>query len=125
MEETATDLVLCQTEIKKIAVSILAHCSSSLQIFASRLPFLTNRLVEKNEAALDVSLLKMRNGAKHLFSVHESNLNEKEAFFKLSSPQYILAKGYSITSKNGKSVKSTQELHDGDTVETTLADGKF
>jgi exodeoxyribonuclease VII large subunit len=42
----------------------------------------------------------------------------------LSSPAYILAKGYSITLKDGKAVKSAKELQKGDFLETILAEGK-
>ena len=55
----------------------------------------------------------------------ESRLKETESFFQYSSPNYILAKGYSITLKNGKAVKSVNELSQGDEIETILAEGKM
>jgi exodeoxyribonuclease VII large subunit len=55
----------------------------------------------------------------------EAALNAKSEFFRLSSPDYILAKGYSITTLNGKALKSADTLKHGDLVETKLAKGKF
>jgi exodeoxyribonuclease VII large subunit len=55
----------------------------------------------------------------------ENKLKGKDAFFKWSSPKYILSKGYSITRKEGKAVKSSQSLAKGDVIETLLYDGKI
>jgi len=48
-----------------------------------------------------------------------------ETFFRLSSPEYILAKGYSVTLKNGKAVKSADVLAIGDRIETRLYQGQI
>jgi exodeoxyribonuclease VII large subunit len=69
--------------------------------------------------------LKIRNSALQLILFQESRLKETESFFRLSSPDYILAKGYSITLKNGKAVKTAKELSQNDIVETILAEGKI
>jgi exodeoxyribonuclease VII large subunit len=55
----------------------------------------------------------------------EDKLKREETFFKWSSPAYILSKGYSITMKNGKAVKSSQSLAKGDIIETLLHEGKI
>ena len=75
-------------------------------------------------SAQEMLRLKIRNGASQLILAQESRLREKESFLRLSSPEYILAKGYSITLKNGKAVKSAKELLQGDSIETVLAEGK-
>jgi len=68
--------------------------------------------------------IKIRNSASQMILTQESRLKEMESFFCFSSPDYILAKGYSITLKNGKAVKSAKELSQGDTIETVFAEGK-
>jgi exodeoxyribonuclease VII large subunit len=68
--------------------------------------------------------LKIRNNVSQLILAKESQLKELESFFCLSSPNYILAKGYSITLKNGKAVKSAKELLQDDVIETVLLEGK-
>lgn len=55
----------------------------------------------------------------------ENKLREKESYFRLSSPGRILALGYSITKKDGKTVKSAQSLRAGDRIETVFAEGKI
>jgi Exonuclease VII, large subunit len=41
------------------------------------------------------------------------------------SAQHVLKRGFSITFKNGKPVKSSKELKEGDTVQTQLAEGSI
>jgi exodeoxyribonuclease VII large subunit len=124
MEEAAAGLFDCQTEIRKEAVALLETYSGALQKLTSRLPLFVNNLIEGKNAGLENFRLKMQHSVRHLMTTKELQLKEKASFFKLSSPAYILAKGYSITLKQGKAVKSAKELQVGDTIETILADGK-
>jgi exodeoxyribonuclease VII large subunit len=124
MEETLAELLDCQMEITDGAKAVLESCSDHLQALFSRLPLLSKHLIEGKKAALEMRHFKMQNAVRQIFATKESQLKEKEAFFKLSSPAYILAKGYSITLKNGKAVKSSGELQEGDAIETLLAEGK-
>ena len=39
------------------------------------------------------------------------------------SPENILKRGFSITLKNGKAVKSVDDIRTGDSIETLVADG--
>jgi exodeoxyribonuclease VII large subunit len=55
----------------------------------------------------------------------EAALNAKSEFFRLSSPDYILAKGYSITTLNGKALKQAKDVKTGDLIETQVATGRF
>ena len=50
-------------------------------------------------------------------------LKSIEDMLRVLSPQNTLRRGYSITRINGKAVRSVSELSEGDTVQTTLADG--
>ncbi|MDR3218135.1 MAG: exodeoxyribonuclease VII large subunit [Dysgonamonadaceae bacterium] len=125
MEETLNELMDCQENITDRAQSILSNASERLLAQASYLPLLTNRLIEKEKSALEISYFKIRNASMQKLTQQDALLKGKEAFLKLSSPEYILAKGYSITLKNGKVVKSAQELQTGDRIETVLSKGKI
>jgi len=124
-EEAANELFDCQDTISQSAVALLETATSELSLMLSHFSFLANRLIENKNADLEIHKLKIRNAALQLLSNAESDLKEKTLFFKLSSPDYILAKGYSITYKNGKAVKSAKDVQEGDTVETLLAKGKI
>jgi len=66
----------------------------------------------------------LQKGRRQFIQGEENKLKGKDDFFKLSSPEYILSKGYSITTKAGKPIKSSQSLIPGDTIETLLYEGK-
>ena len=86
-------------------------------------PLYSNTILEKQGYTLQAIESNIQQATKRFLQEEASKLKEKESFFKLSSPEYILAKGYSITLKNGKAVKSKDSLQTGDTIQTVLSDG--
>jgi exodeoxyribonuclease VII large subunit len=73
------------------------------------------------------SLLNLRNAlmqqSRFYFKSGVNELNNMERTVNNLSPENVLRRGYSITLLNGKSVKSTTELHAGDRIQTVVADG--
>lgn len=53
-----------------------------------------------------------------------SRLAEADALCRAFDPATMLRRGYSLTLKNGKTVRSTDELRPGDALEIVLADGR-
>ena len=125
MEETASGLFDSQENIRKNALAVLDAHNERLKVLTTYLPVFARNLLDGKRSLLEMFRLKIRNSASSFILTQESRLKEKESFFRLSSPDYILAKGYSITLKNGKAVKSAKELSQGDTLETVLAEGKI
>ena len=125
MDETAADLIDCKENIRENAIAILDYSNEKLKILTAHLPLYVRNLLEGKKSTLEILRMKIRNSATQMLLTHESRYKELESFFLLSSPDYILAKGYSITLKNGKAVKSAKELSQGDIVETVLAEGKI
>ena len=124
MEETASGLFECKENISKNTLAVLDYLNEKLKIRSAHLPLFARSLLEGKQSSLEMLRLKIRNSTSQLILTQESRLKEKESFFRFSSPDYILAKGYSITLKNGKAVKSAKELSQGDVVETVLAEGR-
>jgi exodeoxyribonuclease VII large subunit len=125
VRETLDDLLECQTEITDGAKTVLDHSNNRLHALISCLPLLSANWIEGKSSALEMMRLKMQNATKQLLTQCEAQLKEKESFLKLSSPDYLLAKGYSITLKAGKAIKSAEELQEGDQIITVLAKGKI
>jgi len=125
MDETASGLLDCQESIRNNTLAALDIYNERLKILAAHLPVFARSLLEGKQASLEMLRLKIRNNAAAFMVVQESRLKEKESFFRLSSPEYILARGYSITLKNGKAVKSAKELSQGDNIETIFSEGKI
>ncbi|MDR0796806.1 MAG: exodeoxyribonuclease VII large subunit [Tannerella sp.] len=80
--------------------------------------------VEKNNSALTEIGQKIMNRLMTLFSQKNQELNLHEQYLKMASPDYILKKGYTLTLKEGKTVKLASELITGDQVMIRFADGE-
>jgi exodeoxyribonuclease VII large subunit len=125
VEETATRLFDCRSKITEGAQAFLKTATVNLHTLATHLPLLVNSLIENKKSKLEIIRLQIQNFVRRMLTIRRSQLKEIESFSRLSSPEHILAKGYSITLKNGKTVKSVKELQVGDTIETILAEGKI
>jgi exodeoxyribonuclease VII large subunit len=125
MEEAAVKLRDRQTGINETAQAFLKTAAINLHTLTSRVPLLVNTLIENKKSKLEITRMQIQSLVREMLAGQQTILNERETFFRLSLPEHILAKGYSITLKNGKTVKSIKELQAGDTVETLLAEGKF
>jgi len=88
------------------------------------LPATTQNLLDRQSLLLASLQTGLQKGQKQFILTEENKLKVKDSFFKLSSPEYILSKGYSITMKAGKAVKSSEALIPGDIVETVLFEGR-
>lgn len=122
--ETYDELTNLEDSILSGTTQILNQSNQDLQNLSIRIPNAALSLLEKQYAALDLYKVRLQHVVKNRLTEAESQLKEKEAFIKLSSPEYILAKGYSITLKNGKAVKNAAELKQGDLISTKLSNGE-
>lgn len=106
------------------AEELLSVSREKLRRIKSYLPLQANQLIEKNKSTLHIMQLNLKNEIQRYITTKKTGLEGKKEFFKLSSPDYILEKGYSITLKNGKSIKSSDNLKSGDEIETIFHKGK-
>jgi len=125
MEETASALYSCQENVRNNTVALIESFSEKLKILSAHIPYYAKNLLETKKTSLEMLRMKIRNSFLQFILFQESGIKEKESFFRLSSPEYILTKGYSITLKNGKAVKSAKELLKDDILETIFAKGKI
>jgi len=125
IEKTYFELMECQTEIVNATKQSLDIAAEKIQRITHYFPIYANNIIEKQQLNLELIQKNLQKSTIQLLQKEEDKLKEKESFFKLSSPEYILSKGYSITLKNGKAVKSAQSLKDGDSIETVLFTGKI
>ena len=114
----------CRNAITNAAIQLLERAQSRLNRQRTYFPLVAGNLIEQKKQDVNILCLQLKNGCRHLLSFQENKLKEKESYMKLSSPEYILKKGYSITLKDGKVVKSASQLTKGDDIETILKEGR-
>ncbi len=125
MEETNDMLMSVEDGIVTGALQILAQANENLKNLSIRIPNAAVSLFEKYYANLELYKMKLQIAVKNRLNDAEFQLKEKESYIKLSSPEYILAKGYSITTKNGLVVKNSTDLKPGDLILTKLSSGEI
>jgi len=74
-----------------------------------------NRLVEYEERAV--------RALKHGIGIKKEVLNSKRGKLNALNPQGILKRGYTITRKSGKNIKSAADIRSGDRIETIFFEG--
>ena len=129
-DETVLDFVAnhrakTPTAVADFLIGCMDATAAELYELISRLPLLSHALIENKKSKIEIYRLQIQNLVRQMLTEQHSQIKEKESFFRLSSPKYILAKGYSITLKNKKAVKSAKELQEGDVIETHLAEGRI
>ncbi|MDR1743180.1 MAG: exodeoxyribonuclease VII large subunit [Dysgonamonadaceae bacterium] len=115
LQERLVDEAGSRLQVEKLSLAMLAkdtiyHSEKQSRNGLSQMEQMQKRLSH----ALTMRLEKER-----------SFIRERESSVRLISPENILKRGYSLTLKNGKVVKSACELTQGDEIETWLSEGKI
>jgi len=145
MDERANELYGLQQAVCVKSSEALTGSHTVLNRLAVQLPSMVNYIIERNrtrlftfardlsgvrlfvekkQSALTETGQKLKNRLATLFADKNQELTLHNQFLKMASPDYILKKGYSLTLKNGKTVKLSSELIAGDEVRIRFADGE-
>ncbi|NOZ33987.1 MAG: exodeoxyribonuclease VII large subunit [Chlorobi bacterium] len=103
----------------------LKSYDSELQAFPDQLKKILQYRLDHKKQTVDVYKLKMISAVNSLFENKKHQLEMFEQENNLVNPIHILKSGYSYTLKNGKLLKSCNDVQIGDLTETVLLDGKF
>lgn len=83
------------------------------------------RVCVRHDAALQYLTMRLRNAAKMAISSEEKRMALVEKSIEYADPATLLRRGFTLTTKHGKIVKSVCDVAPGDIVTTHLADGAF
>lgn len=125
MENAYNSLAVCQDSLIEMSKQILTETEEALRRTSYYLPVYANTIIEKHNF-LNIQLKEnLYRSVKQYLHNQEQIISGIESFCKLSSPDYILEKGYSITLKNGKVLKTTADIQEGDIIESVLSKGRI
>ena len=82
------------------------------------------RKIQEQYLIIDQNIKKLENLIKTKYEKDKTKYIEIIAKLDAYSPLKTLARGYTITEKNGKIVKKVEELKTGDKITIKLVDGK-
>ncbi len=78
-------------------------------------------LLENNK--IDHTILMLRQGGKNMISSHNKRIEFIYSLLTAIDPDRVLARGYTITTHEGKSLNHSSQLNRGMTIQTTFQDG--
>jgi exodeoxyribonuclease VII large subunit len=82
-------------------------------------------IVQNQNATLKYLIQSLPKASANLVMQTNRNLLELENSVRMLSPEAILKRGYSIIWKNGKLVKSVEDVENGDVITAQILDGKI
>jgi len=102
---------------------LIRSSATNIAVFDSKLRAESNRTITAASEKLSVIYSSRNAAAAGLINKKREELNGMEGLIRLSDPKNILKKGFSITVKNGKTVRSSGDLISGDKIVTKFFDG--
>ena len=117
-------LQLVATRLPSLALNRIERNRSTVQTLVGRLPSSVSSLLSRQRASLDNISLRLRNGSVNRLTEASHFLQRTEQFIQMSSPDYVLRRGYSLTLCNGKIIKRATDLQVGETLTTRFIDGE-
>lgn len=121
--ETATELLDLQDRIVAESQEILDNERNQLFSLSKDVVHLSNLLLQKEYSSIQHKTTNIKFSLKQRLEQMRHFLSEKEQYVKMTSPDTILKRGYTLTLKNGTIVKSVHQLNANDVIETRFADG--
>jgi exodeoxyribonuclease VII large subunit len=118
-------LMSLQDRLVQTTRNILAEEDSLLNGWTKDVYHNSRSLLQSNKNKLLFLNEKLRNIVKSKVEREYFTIQRYVHFVSLSLPENMLKRGYSITTRNGKTVKSIADLKQGDVITTQLFDGKI
>ncbi len=123
MNEQAALLQESQHFIFAHIIDLIAKEKSTLQLLTTGLPAMVSGHIERCRNHLNINASHLKHAFKTAHSKLHRELELSEQYIKMSSPEFILKQGYTLTLKNGKIVKQAKALSAGDEVLIKFSDG--
>jgi exodeoxyribonuclease VII large subunit len=118
-------LMELQDRLVQATRNILAEEEGQLNGWSKDVYHNSKSLLQSNRNTLMFLNEKLRNVVKHKMEKEKFAIERYEHFVLLSLPENMLKRGYSITTRNGKTIKSVSDLTVGDVITTQLLDGEI
>lgn len=85
---------------------------------------LRNKILRKQQQ-IELKKNKLEIGVKNQINTQRNSLSIKEKIIEMHSPSFMLSKGYTITTINGKRISSVKDVKVGEKIRTFAIDGDF
>ena len=122
--KTAVELMDLQQRLVEKSGLILQSLKDKLGELSRRMIHSSRFFVREELSVVQQLSIILNHQAKRLLQAENHSVAEKSQYIHMASPENILKRGYTLTLKNGKIIKSATELSEDDIIETLFTDGK-
>lgn len=112
-------------KIKTTTISFIKYQQNSLGRSIEKTRFGSKSLFWKNQNQLENIQHEIKIRLEDKLKFENQKLRRLTENLRLVDPEKILKRGYSLTLKDGKIVKSVKQIDAGDEIETRMSDGKL
>lgn len=121
---TINHLIFLQDSIVSLSRSILNENQSQLNAMSKDLYYHSRALLHNSDNSLNFLKDRLKGVVKHLLEKERFDIQRYEHFVSLSLPENMLKRGYTITMRNGKTIKSISDIAVGEVIQTRFLDGE-
>ncbi|GAB6011587.1 exodeoxyribonuclease VII large subunit [Viscerimonas tarda] len=124
MSETEENLLFSQNRMIESVNGILSGEFLRINTLTTHFSYLIKGKTKDQLAELNRMSLQLKNSAYVFMQRKKHQLESKEQHLALASPEAILKKGYTLTLKDNKILKSVSEINSGEQIITLFKDGR-
>lgn len=124
MKESEDNLLSLQEQITDTTKQILHDESLKINLLSTSLSYILKEKTKDQLVKLSNLTFKIKVATEVLLKQKKHYLENKEQHIRLSSPENILKKGYSLTLKDNKIIKHASEINSGDKITTVFSDNR-
>lgn len=124
LNEEKQFLQLLGTRLPAIVHNRIERNRSAVNLLAAKLPSMTAALLERSQNRLNLLQQRISTAIQSRLTQEARFLELQEQFIRMASPDYILKRGYTLTLREGKIIKSAGEIRPGDRLTTRFSDGE-
>jgi Exonuclease VII, large subunit len=102
----------------------IRHHAEKLDELPPRLQRAATAMISARAASITDLPLRLKRAFENLYAERKRVIELNEQYIKMASPEYILKRGYTLTFKDGKIIKRSEDLSPGDEISVKFADGE-
>jgi exodeoxyribonuclease VII large subunit len=115
---------MVSTHVRNRVQSLIEAHKQSLQLQTAAIPQIVGRKLSNAGVHLDFLVKSIRQSIPYRLDLARIRLESLEQIVGLASPEAVIRKGYTLASRNGRTVRSAASLHRGDRINLSFADGE-
>lgn len=123
LSKTAHTMIDLEERLLTRSTARLREEESTLFALSKDIFYQSDASLKAHFSHIDLLISRMKASVKQSIKIKAHLLEKDEQYITISTPENILKRGYTLTLKNGKIVKSTHQLSEKDIIETCFANG--